>query len=258
MSKTGNIIINSTDRTLDSRSTSDFTFSLGESILVNRIALTSVSIPNTQYNINSNANVLVINDGSSDITITIPEGQYSITQLIPLLELEMQTALADPTLTITIDENTAKLTFAGAVPFQVNVDPDVSTMAEKLGFGRGDGGVAQLYPTTGIATTMTAPGSIALNSTKNYYIVSRTLSEGNLSVISSGQQYSVVSNVPVTEPYGSIVHWQPHDYHLIAKTFSRPTNINWIDIKIYSSDWKIADLEGANVEMVFKIMDINE
>tara|TARA_A200000113_G_C8848219_1_gene349362 strand:+ start:16 stop:1665 length:1650 start_codon:yes stop_codon:yes gene_type:complete len=73
--------------------------------------LTSVSIPFTFYNIDSNLgnNFLYVDDGTGQSLVCIPSGQYDVYTLVTRLN----TALSGFGLTITYDSTTHKLTFVG-------------------------------------------------------------------------------------------------------------------------------------------------
>ena len=72
--------------------------------------LTSVSIPFTFYNIDSNLgnNFLYVDDGTGQSLVCIPSGQYDVYTLVTRLN----TALSGFGLTVTYDSTTHKLTFA--------------------------------------------------------------------------------------------------------------------------------------------------
>jgi hypothetical protein len=75
------IQINSKDRTNDSASSTDFFVIMGQALEFSKIQLDSAEIPYTIYNVNSTNNVLVVNWNSSNTTITITPGNYTMSQL---------------------------------------------------------------------------------------------------------------------------------------------------------------------------------
>lgn len=86
--------------------------------LIGRIksfSLKTATIPNTIYNIISPVNVLLFTDSVGDTSITIPPGNYSLDQLVIVIE-DLLNATTD-VYTITYNQNTGKITitstFAG-------------------------------------------------------------------------------------------------------------------------------------------------
>jgi hypothetical protein len=73
MTETNFVIINSKFRNVSSKSTSDFIYSLGESLEVSDIAVKSVSMVNAEYNIKAGHNTLVVNNGSTDFNLVVPD-----------------------------------------------------------------------------------------------------------------------------------------------------------------------------------------
>jgi hypothetical protein len=253
MSITSFVVISSKYRTGDSRSTSDFTYSIGQSLEVSAVAVKSVSIPNVQYNINKHNNSLLVYYGDSNpassATVVLPEGQYNTTSLITQLEaLILSSTGVD--LTIVQDALTGKLAFTSStLAFKFSTDPIDSPSAKVLGLGDT---ASATYPDQ-VTMSLDCPFLINLSGLKNYYLASRVLSHGYNGIFKSGESLPLVMNIPIDVPYGAIEQYDPQDISLNLKTFSRPSNIQWIDIKILDEDLNVIDLNGGDIEIVLKI-----
>jgi hypothetical protein len=100
---------------------SNFKCNLPNSILnCKRISLESVCIPNAIPNIISGYNDQICwFQGSTSYNISIPQGSYSITELIPVITTGMN-ALDSNNYNITLNPVTFKLTFTGTSNFKLN------------------------------------------------------------------------------------------------------------------------------------------
>ena len=137
MTITSFVVISSKYKTADSRSTTDFTYSIGQSLEVSAVAIKSVSIPNVQYNINRTNNLLRVYYGDvvspPFVDISLPEGQYDLTSFINALQTLIGTAISD-TVSITQDITTGKLSISmDSVPIKISTDPVFSPLAKIIG-----------------------------------------------------------------------------------------------------------------------------
>lgn len=241
------VVINSAYRTSDSRSTSDFTYNIGSSIETDYVTIKSVSIPHIEYNINPFKNKLRISSGGVDYDLTIPIGQYDVSQLITQLQIQIVATLGG-TCVITLDPITQKLNFQASVGIKISRDKTVSSLSKYLGIFYGTG----YYPTID-STDFDAQGLPVLQGPNNYYLASNVLSQGFSSILTNGQRVPIIMPVPVTVEYGQIQQYESNDTELNTKQFSRPQNIQNIDIKIYDDDLNVVDLHGQDVEVILKI-----
>lgn len=244
---TNYIVINSAYRTSDSRSTSDFTYNIGSSLETDFVTIKSVSIPHVEYNINSTKNKLRISSGGVVHDLTIPVGQYDVSQLITELQTQIITAIGG-TCAITLDPVTKKLNFQASAGLRVSTVKTVSSLSKYLGIAYG----TSYYPTTD-SINFNATGIPVLQGPNNYYLASSVLSQGYASILTSGQRVPIILPVPVDVEYGQIQQYESNDTELNTKQFSRPQNIQNIDIKIYDDDLQIVDLHSQDIEVILKI-----
>ena len=249
MPSTNFVVISSKYRTDDSRSTTDFTYSIGQTLEVSAIAVKSVSIPVVQYNINNQNNLLRLYSGGLVKTITLPVGQYDITQFIESLQTHISLVFSD-TVTIKCSCLTGKLSITmESLPIKISIDSKLSPLAKVIGLGSKTLGV---FPSSE-SLSISAPYLHNLSGLKNYYLSSRVLSQGFNGVFKNGISIPLVMNIPVNVPYGVVEHYDPQDIQLNLKRFNRQQNIQWIDIKILDEDLNVVDLHGSDIEIVLKI-----
>lgn len=247
MSTTNFIIINSRYRTANSRSTSDFTYSIGQSLEVDGITIKDISIPNVAYNINQYNNKLSLTYGGASSTLTIPEGQYTVSQLSTYLETEL-TTLFGTALTITLDDITKKLTFTTTQLFRFSNKETDSPLSKLLGIPVG----TSYYPLLEQAG-FTLHNPPQLQGPNNYLLASNVLAQGYGSILTNGKKVPIIMPVPVTVEWGQVEQYTSNDTELNTKNFARLQNIQNIDIKIYDDDLNIVDLHDQDVEIVIKV-----
>lgn len=239
-------IINSKNRLPESISSSNFSYNIGSAIEIQELALKSVSLPNTAYNINIHNNTLQINYNSSVISIFIPIGQYNLSDLIT----KITTSFTSQSVSCVIiqDPITYKLTFTFSSPTFIYLGP-TSTLPYYLGFNIPN---TPQYPTSP-NLIITAPHVPNLQGANNYYIASRTLGQGvNALLFNAVQNLAIIAVIPNNVPYGSIIQYSPSDILLDLKLYSTRQNIQQIDIVILDTNFNVVDLNGADVELCFK------
>ncbi len=241
------IVINSAYRTSDSRSTSDFTYNIGSSIEVDYVTIKSVSIPHIEYNINNIKNKLRISSGGTVHDLTIPIGQYTVNQLITELQTQIISAVGG-TCVITLDPVTQKLNFQTSAGIRISTVKSVSSLSKYIGIAYSN----SYYPIAD-SVNFDATGLPILQGPNNYYLASNVLSQGFASILTNGQRVPIILPVPVTVQYGQIQQYESNDTELNTKQFSRPQNVQNIDIKIYDDDLEIVDLHGQDIEVILKI-----
>lgn len=247
MSTTNFIIINSKYRTANSRSTSDFTYSIGESLEVDGITIKDISIPNVAYNINEFNNKLSFTYGGLQASLTVPEGQYTVSQLSTYLETELST-LFGTALDLTLGDTTKKLTFTTTQLFRISNKESDSPLSKLLGIPFG----TSFYPLLEQAG-FTAPEIPQLQGPNNYLLSSQVLAQGYASILTDGKHVPIIMPVPITVEWGQIEQYESNDTELNTKHFARLQNIQNIDIKIFDDDLNVVDLHGQDVEIVIKV-----
>ena len=244
MTQLNYVIINSKYRTDPLlTTTSNFIYRIGESLEVTDVSIKSITMVNAQYNVKSNDNTLIINDGVTDYTVTVPIGQYNITSLINVLQTEIINAVGG-TCVITLDSITNKLIFNTSTPLKYQ--------GSNLGFKIGFGDLTQYTPSTP-ASLVNAPYLPNLQGASNYYIVSSTLAGSQGSILRNNSKRQIILTVPVDKDFGEVITYEVNEINLNRRVFTRPVNIQDIDIRIIDSDNEIVDLQNTNIEIVLQV-----
>lgn len=233
--------INSKNRTNPSSSNQyDFTVNFDSSDLnqSTRVVLKSITVPNTQYNINTNNNTIDYNGVSS---VSIPVGNYSLSELITAIE----TAFSAINVVVVSQDNTTKkltLTFTSNI-----VLDDTSSMKYVLGF----------IDTTSSATAQVMPNLPSLEGLQKVFVKSSKLSNSSAMIDSSKQSLNIFTEIDIDVPFGYFAHRFIDDLHTSDElTFSQPKNLTDIDIKLYDQDLNPLELNGHHFEMVLKVFHL--
>lgn len=202
--------------------------------------VTKIIIPFTYYNVNSNYNVLKILSGVTTYTVTVPVGQYSITNLLTTLT-SLLNALGVGTFTLSYDSVTFKITITnGTIAFTYL--GTVSTINDILGFNSVD---------TSSALTHTGDNIFNLGGTDYIDIVSRTLSNSeskSRSTSSSGS--NIIIRIPTSQySFGQTIFYQP--FHNHQWTFRMNLQED-IDLLLIDDSGNQIDLNGRDWEMTLK------
>ena len=246
MSNSTLAIINSKNRLSESISSSNFSYNIGSAIEIQEIAIKSISLPNTAYNITLYNNRLDYVYGGVPKTVSLPYGQYDVATLITSLTTLMTNA-GSP-VTITQNPLTYKLKFLFTLATYFNIDT-LSTLPYYIGFNLKN--VSQ-FPISA-SPTILAPNVPNLQGTNNYYVASRTLGQGtNALLYNAVRNLAIIAVIPNNVPYGSIIQYMPTDILLDLKLYASKQNIQQIDIVILDTDFNIVDLNGSDVELCFK------
>jgi len=246
---TNYIIINSTfRRNKDSTESNDFIYELGEVVEVKEIAIKSISIVNAEYNVKESNKKLIVNNGVADSILLFPVGQYTITSLMAELQSLLTTTYGG-TVTVTQNAVNKKVEITSTTPIRFRTNQTDSPMSHIIGLG--DNGYE--YPEF-TQTTILAPFLPNLQGANNYHIVSNTLSQGQGSLLRNNNKQPIIVSVPVNVDFGEVIQYEVSEIDLNKKTFSRPVNVQDIDIRVYDDDNELVDLNGTPVEIVVQII----
>lgn len=242
--------VSSRDRDLKtSSSTSDFViqFNNAEHLqMIKSVVVKQVSFPNVFYNISSldGNNTFTYAIAGAPTSVTIPEGQYTVTTFIAALD----TAAAAIGLTTTHNTLTNKLSFVTTTAIEWLDLEDGNAMAEVLGITAGGG--------SGIDTlTYSAPGLPSLEGVRNVYIESPQLGESNF-LRSNGTLTNILCCVPVTVDHLGINHYSsPHSEIDDVESLSRRhgKNISQVNIRVLDHDGHVLNLQGHHITLILKV-----
>ncbi len=228
--------LDSRDRTIDSKSTTDFQIETIP-IHVRILRLKQVIIPNLFDNIrnnppsNKNSTFLYTTGGGLPQTLIIPNGFYSLSQLHTALE----TGLSALSITFTYDSITGQTTISngGAVDFGILDFEDGNTMANVLGI--------QSSATIAPAGTYIATNRPNLYNHSMVYIASEKLTNG-YNMVADRKRLPILATVPVDKEYGQNILYEPHTLHDISFQEHGGTDIESVDIRLVNHDGETLSL----------------
>ncbi len=168
---------------------------------------------------------------------TIAEGQYTLTELMPLVATALSVNLTgSPNVQLGPD---GIVDITGITETWVFEDCEIATM---LGYVPRE----MTYSLTQVAQGVpNMYGSLCL------FVNSKTLMNG-YNALQVAEKSSVVSNIPVCSVYGGIDRYEAN--YSIWKMFPQAININEFDIYITDDRGNPVDLKNANICLVFEIL----
>lgn len=270
------IEINSKDR--DTGDIEKFKYLLSHQIKFNQsnkksyfFRIEDVMIPKTFYDIDSTNNVFqVLEDdgaaGTDTITVTIPEGNYTITELITLLESELDTnTMNSNAYTITYDDinNLVNFEYVGATSVDVTIDTiaNGSTLNDPLGFSKvttGNQSISgDLTTDTAIvfvtATPQDAPYVVDLD-TKSYIILETDITSSNFYDKDIQKHVGVI--VPFNVDRNEKQYYSNHQGHHTKMNSKGP--LSTISFKLIDENDNQVDLNGVNWSANVNIYQLTE
>jgi hypothetical protein len=235
--------IKSNERT--SGDINNFVVKINPTAHIEKIALESISIPFTWYNIDSNNNSIRFNDGTQR-DVTIPVGVYSSSTIITAIKTAMDGAPSTLVFTVTYNNITKKITIAetgGPTNFDLQFNIN-NSLGPLLGYG--------LNNFTG-AATYTANNVFDVNQNNHSIsIYSRELTRYNSRTITSNHKMPMLRIPNNISLWGGIIEFENiKDY---VWDYDPGKTLQEIDIRITDNNDNDIDFNGIDEIMLnFKI-----
>ena len=222
-----------------------------------KIVIKSASIVNNFYNIRNGINNKLYVEGTSGGfpsagVVTIPEGQYTTTQLIDYLNSTLPFINFGATLSFDTAKNRIITTVTGATSFSYLSDPtfllNYNTTAQKGAFN-----VLGLVPGVNYVFNTGAnmhPNMCDLSGVKNIYVETNF---SQMNAMNSTGYKNIAAIIPLDIPYLSIKSYINQEQLLEIIKPSDSQNLSTPEITFYDIDGNILNTAGINWEMVFKI-----
>jgi hypothetical protein len=216
----------------------DFTIDLSSQIRVpnnyDSATLLSASIPLSYYLFTEANNQFDVIESKSQTTITIPLGNYSITQLVVLL----RTAFAECAFTYTINfsVNTGKITFSvSGNDEQPILDFTDNSPYSILGFTK----AAYEF----VSNTLTSPNVVNVQPTSTIELMTDMVERSVLSVIiPNASNFSVINYNEQNPAFASHslarTNFQSAHFYLINGNTGEPLNLNGLDFNFVFAIYK--------------------
>lgn len=198
---------------------------------VHRIALVSLTMKNSMYNINAYNNVLDYTKDASPFSVTLTAGQYTSATLITAIN----NAQTDFSVSLQAIQNRFLFTRLAGTTIVVLGS---SIMAEVLGLGVS---VNLTFTSTGLA-----PYIPDLAGVSNIYIASRILGMGGATL--SKQTRNIFAVVPCNADFGSVInyHAETSSEESSILYYDTPKNIRNIDIELWDERGRALLLNTEN------------
>jgi len=223
------------------------------------LRLENTMIPKTFYDIDSTNNTLLTNaDGDGNITSTIPEGNYTITELMAEIETQLDADTAE-TWTLTYDDITNKITinavWGGSTTVSLVFDTiaNGSTLNDPLGIGKTSNGLSDSSLAIPNTTDTEATYTVDLD-TKSYINVETNISSANY--YDKNSQKHIGAIVPITVDRNEKQYFENTDGHLTLLNNKGP--LSCISFKLKDENDVAIDLNGAEWSTTFAIYELTE
>jgi hypothetical protein len=239
--------ISSAERINQNDSVSNFSVSIGNDAnlqKVTMIAVKEVTIPNSQYNIRGNYNnILYIDNLGSVFQYTITPGQYNVSNLINALNIA-QSYVEFGTNTIT-----------GIIEVKTNSFPGCMLINGNYSIIKQLGG-ENLYnvPLSVIKSAFSKLPDLA--GSRNFYVSSNTLSDGNSMISPTLPKMGIIVVVPNTAVYGGISYYNSNEQKLDEIYYPSQIhgkNLTSIDLQLRNLDGAFVDLNGLDWSILIKV-----
>jgi len=236
---------------------SQFTYDLVSSSAcasVTSLSLLQFTMNRVFGNIYEGSNVLVIdNDNGPTITITVPEGQYTITQLVDTLNILASSAYGPSELVFTWDTVLDRVSISS-----FNGDGETYTIVWNL---------STLAPYIGISTnfaipfqqTVMCPSPPQLQGPDQIYVESQILASGQCldDPQATGGSIPLLGIIPCGDvPYGYTINYtvQELDQTVVMTNNGQPSQLKRIDISITDKYGYLLNIpETCYVDILFRV-----
>lgn len=209
---------------------------------VHSIALKSASIPNSQYNILAPNNVFTFETLAVPFSITLTEGNYTISTLIAALIADAVAIAVG--MAIIVDPITGRLQFTFTTNSQLLTIDEGNAMGNILGIRVG----SLVDVASFLADSL--PNLIGL---ENIYIACTELSGGDYLIDALLGQLNIFAHIPVDVSFGRIQHYATSDEESDLIDFPSDRTLDSLSITLYNDRGQNIDLSGLDWQMILKV-----
>ena len=221
----------------------------GNDCNIQRMVIKSASIPNVFYNVNSNNNYFFINTlGQGRQYITIPEGQYSISELIAYINATTAFTTAGAVLTFDSLKNKLISTCAQILTYEWNDNILLLNPTANVLLGLIDG--QDFVVPAGVATIH--PHMSDLSGIRNIYIET---SFSKMNSLSDQGHSDIGAIIPIDQPFGGIIQYLNNESSLDSVTRSTIYSQNMTDpqFTLRDVDGNVLNMNGLHYEIHWKM-----
>lgn len=229
---------------------------------VSSVVMNSCDIPNVFYNINntgynfanSGNNVFLFTDKDGNLqTVTVPAGQYTITQLLAVINnFIVNLGTYTPTNGVTLSLN----------PITNKIEVNNNTSGQLFGLPATNPAFT-MAPYIGLTSSITIVGTSSaslqdlpnLAGIQEVYITSQKVSNFSNLVVADSIQYPCILNVQIDVPFGQFAHYKaqnPEIDDIEYGSITQGVNLQVIDIQLRDRWGNILDLQGLPFNLIMK------
>ena len=226
-----------------------------------RVVMKSCDIPNVFYNIddrgynfsNTGNNTFTWTNAFNVVAITtIPRGQYTIAQLLALINTAFYSSYTpngSVKLIFNILTQKIELSNTSGQSFGISIN---SPIAPYLGM------LSEVIwsPTPAVLFA----GFPNLAGIQEVYITSQKISDGSNMIVASNTMFPVILNVQMSVPFGAFQHYEtnhPEIDDIEYPSISQGTSIRQVDIQLRDRFGNILDLGGLPFNLIMKVYHVN-
>ena len=229
---------------------------------VTRVVMKSCDIPNVFYNIDNigynftntgNNKFVWINAANNYQITTIPRGQYTVQQLLAVINTAIYAAYTpNGSVSLILNPITQKIEIVNTSGQSFGISISLSTIAPDLGM------LIDVPWTTSSSVLFTGFPNLA--GIQEVYITSQKISDGSNMIVASNTMYPVILNVQMSVPFGAFQHYEtnhPEIDDIEYASISQGTSIRQVDIQLRDRFGNILDLGGLPFNLIMKIYHVN-
>ena len=226
------------------------------------VELVSANVPKTQYLINSSNNKIYFTDnGSAELTATIPIGNYTSTTLATAIGSAMTTA---GTNTFTVTDNTLTNTFTIAVntgTYTLDFAGVSETYGNTTRIRYRDNSIGPIigFSQTDLSGAITYTGDNQYNFNGPTYILMHIDDFDNLYGVHNNSITKSFAKIILDTDLNSYKFFKSQSDYITKKEFSPPlAKLAQMNIKFLNYDGSFYDFSGLDHSLYFKIKTLNQ
>lgn len=225
------------------------------------VKILEAQIPFTYYTFETGFNTFTVEGTGTNFSITVPEGNYSLTQLLPVLKTLLDAYYNEWSWTVTVGAYNRKLTLVNTytVPSPTvqlgnfKVYSDNPMMQQLLGIADSSAS-ATLSTQVGVVFTLNCPNAINLSGPNYLYCNSLAIGSQCDVFLPQGQVFNgnvtpTLAKIPVTVNSGGLIRWQdpsPQNYFDLENLY----NISELDFYLtYPNSTRVIKLNGQSFSL---------
>lgn len=194
------------------------TFNIRTATTIDRFKVLEVLIPSSWYSTGTNNNQVSITIGANTYLVTIPPGNYNVSNFPAVLSTALTSAIANGW-NVTYNDVSKALTITGTTAFTVNNFTQGTSSYKQLGLDK--------FAINGSATSFTG-SVIDLSGISSLLLTSSQLSSRDIT-FAGYSHINVLCKVDITSGPGSYIHWKNPGSYVSAGIDINFIDFQWLD-----------------------------